>query len=235
MLLYNCPALTDGCSSCLGVSMISGFECGWCDRPSGMTDTCSFIGDCLSQNLATSGSQCPTPTITDFNPKSGPPEGGTTITISGTNLGVSFNDFTSPGSSIQVGSTTCAPFNPDDYIPGRRVSCTTVDNGGSTGQRTILITLPNGPGTSDAQFNVVSPRVTGVFPSRGPQAGGTQLTVYGTDLNIGNTEDTRITLVGGTECTVKYVQITSSFSNTGSIDYRVTINIYAVISACIYH
>ena len=206
VLLYNCPALTEGCSSCLGLSMMTGFECGWCDRPSGMTDTCSFVGDCPSQNLATSGSQCPVPTITDFTPKSGPPDGGTIITIFGTNLGVSFNDFTSPGSSIRVGSATCTPSNPDSYIPGRRVSCTTTNNGGSTGLMIILITLPNGPRTSDTQFNIISPRVTRVFPSRGPQAGGTLLTVYGTDLNIGNTEDTRITLVGGTECSVKYVQ-----------------------------
>ena len=201
VLLYNCPALTDGCSSCLGMSMISGFECGWCDSPSGMTDTCSFVGDCPSQNLATTGSQCPMPTITDLNPKSGPPEGGTTITITGTDLGILFNDFTSPGSSIQVG-VTCIPTNPDSYIPGRRISCVT-SNGASTGPKDIDITLPNGAGRSNLPFNIVSPQIMRVFPSRGPQAGGTQLTVYGTDLNIGNIEDTRITLVGGTECTVK--------------------------------
>ena len=204
VLLYNCPALTDGCSSCIGVSMVTGFECGWCDRPSGMTDTCSFIRDCPSQ-LLTSGSQCPEPTITGFTPNSGPPQGGTTITINGTNLGVSFNDFT--GNSIQVGGVDCTPVNPDSYIPGRRVSCTTTSSVGNPGLKTILITLPNGSRTSDTQFNVVSPRITGVFPSRGPQAGGTLLTVYGTDLNIGNVEDTRITLVGGTECIVEYVDL----------------------------
>ena len=104
-----------------------------------------------------------------------------------------------------MGGVTCTPANPDSYIPGQRVSCTTMSSVGNPGLNTILITLPNGAGTSDTQFNVVSPRVTGVSPSRGPQAGGTQLTVYGTDLNIGNTEDTRITLVGGTECIIKYV------------------------------
>ena len=151
------------------------------------------------------GSDCAAPSIDNFDPKSGPPEGGTTctITITGTDLGITFNDFISPGSSIEVGGVTCTPSNPDSYIPGQRVSCTTTSSVGSPGTKTILITLPNGPGTFDTQFNVLSPRVTGVFPSRGPQAGGTQLTVYGIDLNIGNVEDTRITLVGGTECTVK--------------------------------
>ena len=155
--------------------------------------------------LITEGSNCTNPSISDFDPKSGPPEGGTTIIITGTDLGVSFSDFA--GNSIQVGDVTCTPTNPEDYIPGQTISCITTSSGGSTGAKTILIILPNGAGTSDMQFNVTSPQITRVFPPRGPQAGGTQLTVYGTDLNIGNIEETRIILVGGTECTVKYVYL----------------------------
>ena len=142
------------------------------------------------------GSDCAAPRISDFNPKNGPPEGGTTITIMGTDLGISFNDFTAPGSSIQVGDVTCTPTNPDSYIPGRMISCITTSSGGSVGPMSINITLPNGAGISSVQFNIVSPRVTGVFPPRGPQAGGTNLIVYGTNLNIGNIEDTSITIVG---------------------------------------
>ena len=66
-----------------------------------------------------------------------------------------------------------------------------------------MISIGSQTGESAILFRVASPLITGVFPSHGPQAGGTQLTVYGTDLNIGNIEDTRIALVGGTECTVK--------------------------------
>ena len=201
MDLYNCADLADSCSSCLG----SEFECRWCGTPNQPAGSCTYSGPggvCDAIPI-TMGSDCAGPSISDFIPKSGPPEGGTTITISGTNLGISFNNFSAPGSSIQVGGVTCTPTNPDNYIPGRMISCTTTSSGGSTGPKDIIITLPNGPGTSSTQFNVVSPQITGVFPSRGPQAGGTQLTVYGTDLNIGNTEDTRITLVGETECTVE--------------------------------
>ena len=204
VLLYSCPGLRDSCSSCLGVSMTSGFECGWCDRPSGTTDTCSFTEDCPAmpeQTLATIGSQCPTPTIMDFNPKSGPPDGGTTINITGTDLGIAFSDFT--GNSIQVGGVTCTPTNPESYDPGLRIMCNTTSSRGSTGLKNVFITLPNGNASSDVRFNVVSPQITRVFPSRGPQAGGTQLTVYGSNLNIGNVAETRITLIGGTECTVK--------------------------------
>ena len=199
MILYNCAEIGDSCSSCLG----SEFECRWCGTPNQDGGSCAYSGPggMCDATLITEGSDCTNPSIFDFNPKSGPPEGGTTIIITGTDLGVSFSDFTR--NSIQVGGVNCTPTNPDNYIPGRRISCITTSSGGSTGAKTILITLPNGAGTSDMRFNIVSPQITRVFPPRGPQAGGTQLTVYGSDLNIGNTEDTRITLIGGTECTVK--------------------------------
>ena len=201
MILYDCAELADSCSTCLG----SQFECSWCGTPSQAAGSCAYSGPggmCDAMRI-TMGTDCAGPTISDFIPKSGPPEGGTTITITGTDLGTSFSDFTSPGSSIRVGSVTCTPTDPDNYMPGRMISCNTTSTGGSTGAERITITLPNGAGMSNAEFNIVSPRVTGVFPSLGPQAGGTQVTVYGTDLNIGNTQDTRITLVGGTECIVE--------------------------------
>ena len=194
--------MADSCSSCLG----SEFECRWCGTPNQPAGTCAYSGPggvCDNAMPIIMGSDCAAPRISDFNPKYGPPEGGTTITIMGTNLGVSFSDFTAPGSSIQVGGVSCIPMNPDFYMPGQRISCITTSSGGSTGPMSITITLPNGPGTSSAQFNIVSSRITGVFPPRGPQAGGTNLTVYGTNLNIGNTGETNITLVGGTQCIVE--------------------------------
>ena len=201
MDLYNCAELADSCSSCLG----SEFECRWCGTPNQPAGSCAYSGQggICDATPITVGSDCAGPSISDFNPKFGPPEGGTTITIAGTDLGISFNDFSAPGSSIQVGGVTCTPTNPDSYVPGRMISCTTTSSGGSTGSEIINIELPNGHGMSTVRFTTVSPQITGVIPSRGPQAGGTQLTVYGTDLNIGNTENTRITLVGGTECTVE--------------------------------
>ena len=200
VILYNCAELADSCSSCLG----SEFECSWCGTPNEAAGSCAYSGPgaVCSATPITMGSDCAGPRITDFNPQSGPPDGGTTIIITGTDLGVSFNDFTE--NTIQVGEFNCTPTNRKNYVSGQTISCNTTDSsGGSPGPKTISITLLNGRGTSDMQFNVVSPRITRVFPSRGPQAGGTQLTVYGSDLNIGNIVETRITLVGGTECTVK--------------------------------
>jgi plexin A len=203
VLLYNCPDLTDACSSCLGLNVTNEFECGWCDRPTGVTGTCSVAEDCPEQSFITSRLLCPTPIIADFNPKFGPPEGGTTITITGRDLGATFDDFTAPGTSIAVGDIPCTPTDPENYIPGQSIRCTIIESGGFMGPVTINITLSNGAAISEIPFNIVSPQIARVFPSRGPQAGGTRITVYGSDLNIGNTEETRVTVVGGTECIVE--------------------------------
>ena len=152
--------------------------------------------------LVTMGNECPAPSITDFNPKSGPIEGGTTITITGRELGVTFDDF-SAMDSITVGGAPCTPIDRESYVPGRQINCITT-SGGSTGSKVIQITLPSG--TTDSRtlvFEVVTPRIERVSPILGPVAGGTKVTVFGSNLNIGNIEDTRITVVGGSVCEVE--------------------------------
>ena len=39
-------------------------------------------------------------------------------------------------------------------------------------------------------YTVVEPTVTGIEPALGPMSGGTSITIRGTGLNVGNTEDT---------------------------------------------
>ena len=203
MLLYSCHDLAYGCSSCLGVNLENGFECGWCDRAIEMTDTCSFTDGC-PEDLVTSSSQCPRPSVTGINPTSGPPEGGTIITISGTDLGVTFDEFAS--NSIRIGTDQngilCTPIDRESFLPGRKIRCITA-GGGTIGSKTIQISISSRSGMSSVQFHVVSPQIVKVVPSRGPQAGGTRLAVSGTNLTIGNLEDTKITVAGGTECIVE--------------------------------
>ena len=192
MVLFNCAELADGCSSCLS----SQFDCGWCDRAAGMTDSCTFSGQCDATPVSMA-TGCPLPTVTDFNPKSGPSQGGTTITITGRELGVNFIDV-----SIRIGSITCTTTDPDSYIPGRQISCTTI-SAVSAGPQILIVTTPAGSNAPNLQFRYVDPQVSGVVPALGPLAGGTRLTVSGSDLNVGNTENTRVTLVDGTICDVE--------------------------------
>ena len=91
MILYNCTLLKIVISSCLGANLGTGFGCGWCDGSS--VDTCRVSEECLSPaQFVTSSASCPAAQITSVTPSSGPVEGGTTIAITGTDLGVTYAD-----------------------------------------------------------------------------------------------------------------------------------------------
>ena len=202
VILYSCVRLTSGCSSCTSFRLVERFECGWCiGRSSSSTvESCNLLEDCSNLTAVfNEGSSCPAPVIVDFNPKIGPLQGGTTITITGRELGVSIDDFAPD--SITVGNILCTLVN-TSYIPGRQVLCITGRLVSLT--NSILIQLRSGAFTTSHElFNVATPRVCGVAPSQGPAAGGTRMAVWGANLNIGNMEDTRITTSGGIGCIVE--------------------------------
>jgi hypothetical protein len=184
---------------------VEGFECGWCGGPSGTsptTERCDLLEECSNLTaVVDEGTNCPDPVIIDFNPKIGPLEGGTTITITGRELGVSIDDF--GPESITVGNVPCTLVN-TSYIPGRQVLCTTGKLVASRPTNSILIRLQTGHFTTSHElFKVATPGVYEVTPSVGPTAGGTRVTVWGTNLNIGNIEDTRIMIGEGVECIVE--------------------------------
>ena len=161
-----------------------------------MTDSCTYTSECTATPVST-GMGCPAAMVTDFTPKSGPIEGGTTITFTGSELGVTFDDVT-----ISIGGVDCTTTNRDNYIPGRQISCITGE-ASSVGSKTILFITASGHTATDAQFRVAAPQVVQVVPSFGPVAGGTRVTVYGSELNIGNVENTGVTIVDGTVCAVE--------------------------------
>ena len=163
-------------------------------------ESCNLLEDCSNIiAVVDEGSNCPPPVIIDFNPKIGPLEGGTTITITGRELGVSIDDFVPD--SITVGNILCTLVN-TNYIPGRQILCTTGRLVSLT--NSILIRLQSGAFTTSHElFKVATPGVYGVTPSQGPAAGGTKLTVWGANLNIGNIEDARITTASGIGCIVE--------------------------------
>ena len=145
------------------------------------------------------GSGCPSPVIADFIPKSGPIEGGTTITITGRDLGVTYDDFTS--NNIVVGHVPCVPIK-DNFIPGKQIRCITI-NGSLLGTYLISITLPSGIAVSNNGFRIAIPEISRVNPVLGPAAGGTELTVWGSNLNIGNKVNTRFHISNGTNCVTR--------------------------------
>ena len=189
VVLYQCSGLAMGCSSCLAQRMGTDFQCGWCGS------SCIDVSATCSANFINISSNCPSPMITDISPDSGPTEGGTTVTITGTDLGTSFDDIV----SITVGSLNCTPIG-DSYLVGRSITCD-ISSGSQTqlGVANVVVTVSRmGGANQDAtstQFRFGQPRVYSVSPSYGPAAGGTVVSVRGEDLNIGNTERTTVSLL----------------------------------------
>ena len=169
-------------------------DCGWCDPAQG----CQFVGASCGSTHITQGASCPAPIITRFTPVSGPTEGGTLITIEGTNLGVVFQDI----ATISIDGSPCTPVEAT-YQSGVSVQCETT-NGVSSGL--IRVTRGGGGGVGDSSqaFAVVSPAISGVEPAFGPMAGGSRVRVQGSNLAAGNSMETTVTLEGTDtlDCTV---------------------------------
>jgi hypothetical protein len=117
----------------------------------------------------------PAPVVTGVSPGAGPLAGGTMVTITGTGLtgatAVSFG--LSAGTQVTVVSDT---------------EVTAVSPGGSAGAVGVTVTTPGGtssltPPDSDQDFTYTNgPTITNLTPAAGPLAGGTAVTITGTNL-----------------------------------------------------
>ena len=166
---------------------------------------CRVSEDCRSPaQFATAPNECPNATITSVLPASGPPEGGTTVTITGTDLGVTYDDIVN---NVMISSSPCIT-QENGYIPGTQIVCKTTAFTSGPGPKDLIVTVQRGTRSSvvvRGMFTVVAPIVTGVEPPIGPMSGGTSITIRGTGLNISNVDDTRVTLDGenGPECMIQ--------------------------------
>jgi hypothetical protein len=112
------------------------------------------------------------PTVTSVTPNQGPTAGGTTVSITGTNfLGCGSIAFGDPPANFIINSgTQITAFTPPS-------SAGTVD-----------VRVTNADGTSPTSsgdlyfYTAMPPTVTGVAPAQGPTAGGTTVTITGTNF-----------------------------------------------------
>ena len=116
----------------------------------------------------------------------------------GTDLGVTFDDFDSP-SVITVGGLTCTPLS-DNYLSGERVLCNTTSDL-PLGEQALVVSLERDSGvtpvTASERFTVVLPTLMSVDPAFGPIAGGTEVIIEGTGLDIGNSATVTVLAVDG--------------------------------------
>ncbi|MFD7229381.1 IPT/TIG domain-containing protein [Streptomyces sp. NPDC059881] len=108
------------------------------------------------------------PALTGLSPNQGPTAGGTTVTLTGTNLG----DVT----TVRFG-TTAAAFT---IVSATQITATAPP--GSAGNVQVTATSPGGTSGGLAYYYVALPTLTAVSPGQGPVAGGTAVTLTGTNL-----------------------------------------------------
>uniref|UniRef100_A0A914ID92 Sema domain-containing protein n=1 Tax=Globodera rostochiensis TaxID=31243 RepID=A0A914ID92_GLORO len=182
VVIYKCGQLAPNCGLCLGLD-VRRFECGWCEEE---TPQCVPRDGCKGNWLSRGpGVVCPNPHIDDFEPKKGPINGGTRITISGTNLGLSLADVRD---AVRVASARCDVIE-HEYEASRRIICHT--RAPSTRQKQgqhVVVRLREDrkyTAVSSQTFTYTNPQITSFQPYRGPRSGGTDLTILGTDLDSG--------------------------------------------------
>jgi hypothetical protein len=152
------------------------------------------------------------PSVTSISPNNGPPAGGTSATITGTNL--------TGATAVKFGATNATSFTVN--------SATSITATAPAGAGTVDVTVTTAGGTSPAspadQFTYVLPvpTVTSASPNTGPTAGGTAVTISGTNftgatsVKFGATNATSFTVNSATSITA------TAPAGAGTVDVTVT-------------
>uniref|UniRef100_A0A8C6JL96 Plexin-A2 n=1 Tax=Melopsittacus undulatus TaxID=13146 RepID=A0A8C6JL96_MELUD len=184
--LYKCAAQRESCGLCLKAD--PKFECGWCSgeakctlRPHCSASSAQPWLDWSSRNV-----KCSNPRITEILTVSGPPEGGTRVTIRGVNLGLDFSEI---ARGVQVAGVQCTPL-PEHYIVAEQIVCEMGQALPGISSGPVLLCIgeckPEFTAKSTQQYMFVTPAVSFLNPSRGPESGGTMVTISGHYLGAGS-------------------------------------------------
>ncbi len=92
--------------------------------------------------------------------------------------------------TLTLGGVACSPLS-TGYIPWYQFVCETT-NLVTEGLKNFSLAIGSRVATSF--FTVVDPTVISVTPTFGPIAGGTTVVVRGTGLDVGNQENTKVSL-----------------------------------------
>jgi hypothetical protein len=155
------------------------------------------------------------PTVASVSPATGSTTGGTAVTIAGTNFAT--------GATVTFGSAAATNVV---VVSGTSITATTP--AGSAGAVTVTVTNPgalSGSLPMGFTYAVVPPTVTSISPNNGPIAGGTAVTITGTNFTsgatatIGGTAATNVVVVSATQITA-----TTPAHATGAATVTVTVN-----------
>ncbi|MFY9908302.1 MAG: IPT/TIG domain-containing protein, partial [Candidatus Sulfotelmatobacter sp.] len=168
----------------------------------------------LSGSLASAFTYLAPPTVTSVSPSSGSTGGGTAVTITGTNFVA--------GATVTFGSTAAT-----NVVVVNSTTITATTPAGGAGAVTVTVTNPSSQNGSLANgyTYVVEPSVTSISPNSGVVAGGTAVTITGTNFATGATVKfganaaTNVVVVSSTSITA-----TTPAGSAGAVTVTVTVN-----------
>ncbi|PIO63528.1 IPT/TIG domain protein, partial [Teladorsagia circumcincta] len=182
--VYKCEALASNCGACLTLDTTK-YECGWCVADSRCVRPLACEAK-SPQDWLNSTQLCANPTIEEFSPRKGPVGGKTKLRIIGTNLGRRYQDV---AGAVIVANVQCTVL-PTEYHPATEIVCETGKAAIKNSKGPIVVRLraddANYAAVSKYDYEYVEPAVSAVKPDRGPISGGTDVTLYGTDLDAGS-------------------------------------------------
>ncbi len=166
-----------------------------------------------SGNLTNGFTYVAPPTVTSVSPSSGSTLGGTAVTITGTNFAA--------GATVTFGSAGAT-----NVVVVSSTTITATTPAGSAGAATVTVTNLGALAGSltNGYTYVVPPTVTGVSPSSGTTAGGTVVTITGTNfatgatVTFGGTAATNVAVVNSTTITA------TTPAGSGAVTVTVTVS-----------
>ncbi|MGF7183908.1 hypothetical protein HDF11_005441 [Tunturiibacter psychrotolerans] len=173
--------------------------------------TVAVVVNGQSGSLASAFTYIGQPMVTGVSPNNGPVAGGTAVTITGTNF--------APGATVTFGSAAAT-----NVTVANSTTITATTPPGSTGAVTVAVVVNGQSGSLASAFTYIGqPAVTGVSPNNGPVAGGTAVTITGTNfapgatVTFGSAAATNVTVANSTTITA-----TTPPGSTGAVTVKVT-------------
>ncbi|XP_067880340.1 LOW QUALITY PROTEIN: plexin-B1-like [Heterodontus francisci] len=179
--LYNCAIGQSDCSRCQVTD--AKYGCVWCGAG---VPACLYRESCHAPVVQI----CPLPRIEQIEPTTAPVEGGITLTISGTNLGQRFADIKN---AVKVAGLPCVA-SAAGYQVSTRIVCTVAGSGKELSGWVQVTIGEREPTFANQTFTYQDPQPMSIFPVKGPVAGGTMLTITGSNLLTGSQSDISVSL-----------------------------------------
>ncbi|HXP11144.1 MAG TPA: IPT/TIG domain-containing protein, partial [Acidobacteriaceae bacterium] len=177
------------------------------------TATLSSTGPWVMQMVTFAAVSGPAPTVSSVSPNSGSTSGGTAVTITGTNFAA--------GATVTFGSTAAT-----SVVVVNSTTITATTPAGSAGAVLVTVTSSGqSSGLANGFTYIAAPTVSSVSPSNGPVAGGTAVTITGTNfaagakVTFGSTAATSVAVVNSTTITA-----TTPAGSAGAATVTVTAN-----------